>query len=103
MSRNDNLHEESAKFNGKTDEISEMKARYKTHEEEQKYLEEKGSGGMGGYMLGVNLMVCIGACTIAGYYMDQFFATKGIFLISFMFLGFAAGVWQIWKGINKEE
>ncbi|MFT7433138.1 MAG: F0F1-type ATP synthase assembly protein I [Alphaproteobacteria bacterium] len=84
-------------------EIDAMKSRYKTKEEEHSDLEAQDNKGMTGYMLGVNLMVSIGAATIAGYYIDQFFSTKGIFLILFIFLGFAAGVWQIWKGINKED
>ena len=84
-------------------ELNEMKSRYKTQEEEQKEFEEKGGSDWSGYVLGLNLLVSVLVCSGVGVLLDKFFKTGGLMVGLFVVLGFAAGMWQIWKKLNKED
>lgn len=86
-----------------SEDLDEMKSRYKTVEEEQKEFEDRGGSDWSGYVLGLNLLVSVLVCTGIGVVLDKFFGTSGLLVGLFVILGFAAGMWQIWKKLNKED
>lgn len=85
----------------KVDEISkdidDIKSRYKTVEEQQKEYDENKDDSFDGYSLGLNLLVSVLVCTGFGVLMDKFLGTGGLLTALMVAIGFAAGIWQIWK------
>lgn len=52
--------------------------------------------------LGLNLMISSLIGFFIGYLIDKYFGFKFIFIIVFTLLGFAAGIYEIYKAIKKE-
>ncbi len=49
------------------------------------------------------LLVALGVCTVAGYYLDRYFGTTPWMMIILMPLGQAAGIWNIMRmGKSKQ-
>lgn len=84
-------------------DIDEMKSRYKTPEEQQKEFDAKPDDGFDGYSLGLNLLVSVLVCTGVGVLFDKFFGTGGLVTALMVAVGFAAGIWQIWKKFKDGE
>ena len=93
--------DENNKHDKLSEDIADIKSRYKTEAEEQKEFEQSEPSDWSGYMLGLNLLVSVLICTGLGYIADQFFETGGLLLAAFIVLGFSAGIWQIWKGLDS--
>ncbi|MAI08532.1 MAG: hypothetical protein CMF61_06195 [Magnetococcales bacterium] len=84
-------------------QLDEIKSRYKTPEEEQKEFEDQGGSDWSGYVLGLNLLVSVLVCSGIGAVLDRVFETGGLMVGLFVIIGFAAGMWQIWKNLNKDD
>jgi F0F1-type ATP synthase assembly protein I len=93
----------SKKENKFSKDLDDMKTRYKTHAEEQKEFEERGPSDWSGYVLGLNLLVSVLVCSGIGVLLDKFFETGGLMVVLFVILGFSAGMWQLWKKVNKGD
>ena len=52
--------------------------------------------------LGLNLLISSLIGFFIGYLIDRYFGFKFIFMIIFTLLGFAAGIYEIYKAIKKE-
>ncbi len=52
--------------------------------------------------LGLNLLISSLVGFFIGYLIDKYFGFKFIFMIIFTLLGFAAGIYEIYKAIKKE-
>tara|TARA_R110000868_G_scaffold262401_2_gene521027 strand:- start:10630 stop:11019 length:390 start_codon:yes stop_codon:yes gene_type:complete len=103
VDKNKNLKDISAMLDERSAEIDEIKSRYQTKIEVEDKLEADGGSDWSGYMLGLNLLISVLVCTVIGYYTDKFFQTGGFLVVLFVFIGFSAGMWQLWKGLNKED
>ena len=55
-----------------------------------------------GYTLGINLLVSTGIGGLAGYGLDSWLDTKPLWMIILLFLGFAAGIYQVWLTLNQQ-
>lgn len=55
-----------------------------------------------GMRMGVDLLAGSGVGLVIGYYADDYFGTAPLLLILFFFIGFAAGVRNILRSVNKD-
>ena len=53
--------------------------------------------------LGLTMVGCIGIGFAAGYYLDKWFGTRGIFLTIFILLGIAGGGFTVYRQIKELE
>lgn len=54
-----------------------------------------------GAQTGIELVASIAVCTAIGYSIDQYFETKPLWLIIFLFLGVFVGFYNVYRTINN--
>ncbi len=65
--------------------------------------EEKIDTSGSSFNLGINLISSILVGMAMGYGLDKLFSTAPVFMILFIFLGFAAGIRSIWLQMERDE
>jgi len=73
--------------------LDQMSKKYGLHEEEKEYKQNPASG----YVLGISFVMHVIVGLFMGIGIDKYFDTAPLFLLLFLFLGFASGFRHIWK------
>ena len=66
-------------------------------------IEKKGSFMGSAFKLGTELVAAVAVGTIIGFILDSWFDTKPWLIITFFFLGAAAGILNVIKAANKMQ
>jgi F0F1-type ATP synthase assembly protein I len=84
----------------KKDRLEELSDKYLKEKSKKDLYNPKG-GLYKGYVIGINLFTHVLVGIFMGYGLDKFFETSPLFILIFIFLGFAAGMWQVYKESMK--
>ena len=83
-------------FNKRLSNLKKLNSKIKNKEK------NKGFKDFGVYLKsGVELVSAIIIALVIGLFLDNYFQSKPIFLIIFLFLGFAAGIMNVFRSVKK--
>lgn len=78
------------------DRLKELSEKY-LNKKDKKELQNPNGGLYKGYVIGISLFTHVLVGIFIGYGLDHWLNTKPLFILIFIFLGFAAGIWQLYK------